>query len=194
MATPPTRPPILSISHGYEFHKILSPPLASEKLLTTVPTRKPSKEWFVSTHPDPGYHIETCVIELKEDSEIYLVSRDLWDELASESTCGPRALFTTVNRQGIIFLWPIRLPGPDGRLDAWNRSALEAAKLAEQRWIRVQANRSLGSYEVFEAKGDWGPFNWKDVPPFQDLLRIAFKDRYIQKMDHPILRRLKGEA
>src|SRR5271166_3792977 len=33
-----------------------------KKLLTTVPVRKPSKEWFVRCHPDPAYRIETCVI------------------------------------------------------------------------------------------------------------------------------------
>jgi hypothetical protein len=36
-----------------------------KKLLTTVPVRKPSKEWFVRCHPDPAYRIETFVIELK---------------------------------------------------------------------------------------------------------------------------------
>jgi hypothetical protein len=80
-----------------------------KKILTTVPVRKPSKEWFVRTHPDPTYHINSCVIELKEDSEVYLVDRPLWDMLAAEATFGPRALITTINKQGVLFLWPIRL-------------------------------------------------------------------------------------
>jgi hypothetical protein len=29
-----------------------------------------------------------------------------------------------VNRQGILFLWPVRLPTEDGRLDAWDQAAL----------------------------------------------------------------------
>jgi hypothetical protein len=37
---------------------------------TTLPVRKPSKEWFVRCHDDPAYRLETCVLELKEDSEI----------------------------------------------------------------------------------------------------------------------------
>lgn len=44
-----------------------------KKILNTLPCRKPSKEWFVQTHPDPAYRIQTCVIELREDSETYLV-------------------------------------------------------------------------------------------------------------------------
>ncbi len=101
-----------------------------KKILNTIPCRKPSKEWFVQTHPDPAYRIQTCVVELKEDSETYLVNPSLWPELASESTFSPRALITAMNRQGVLFIWPIRLPGSDGRLDEWSRSAMEAATLA----------------------------------------------------------------
>ncbi len=164
-----------------------------KKLLTTVPVRKPSKEWFVQTHPDSAYRIQTYVIELKEDSETYLVEPSLWPDLISESTFSPRALITTINRQGVVFLWPIRLPAPDGRFDDWNRSAMEAATLAASKWLRVQANMSLGAYEVYEASGGWDAATW-NVPPFQELLRIGFKDRYIDKNDHPILKRLRGEA
>ena len=164
-----------------------------KKLLTTVPVRKPSKEWFVRTHPDPQYHIQSCVIELKEDSEIYLVDPSLWPDLVSESTFGARALVTTINRQGIVFLWPIRLPGSDGRLDDWNRSALEISQIASERWVRVQSNRSLGAYEVYEAAGQWSDPEWS-LPDLGELLRIAFKDKFVQSADHPVLQRLRGEG
>ena len=164
-----------------------------KKLLTTVPVRKPSKEWFVRCHPDAAYRIETCVIELKEDSETYLVDPSLWAELAGEGTFSPRLLITTQNKQGVIFLWPVRLPRPDGRHDDWNKSALEAANHATKGWVRVQANMSLGAYEVFQATGNLGDAEWT-VPPFSELLRIAFKDRFINSHDHPVLRRLRGEA
>jgi hypothetical protein len=59
-----------------------------KKALLTVPIRKPGKEWFVRTHPE--LRIETCVIELKEERETYLVAPALRSELASESTFGPR--------------------------------------------------------------------------------------------------------
>jgi hypothetical protein len=167
--------------------------LGVKKLLTTVPVRKPSKEWFVRCHPDPAYRIETCVVELKEDNETYLVDRSLWHELAGESTFSPRLLVTTVNKQGSLFLWPIRLPGPDGRHDDWNKSALEAAGHATRSWVRVQANLGLGAYEVHLATGNLGDPEWA-VPPLNELLRTAFKDRYIASPDHPVLRRLRGEA
>ena len=164
-----------------------------KKVLNTIPVRKPSKEWFVQTHPDSTYRLQTYVVELKEDSETYLVDPPLWHELASESTFSPRALFTAMNRQGVVFLWPIRLPGADGRLDEWSRSAMQAAQHAEAKWVRVQANMSLGAYEIYEAAGQWAAPDWPDLP-LQQLLRIAFKDKYIDTLDHPILMRLRGEA
>jgi len=164
-----------------------------KKVLATVPVRKPSKEWWIKTHHDPAYRLDTCVIELKEDSELYLVDPSLWNELTGESTFGPRSLITTMNRQGVVFLWPIRLPGCDGRLDDWNRSALEAANMATSKWVRVQANMSLGAYELYEASANWTEIEWA-VPSFQELLKIAFKDRFIRAMDHPVVRRLRGEA
>ena len=165
-----------------------------KKLLNNIPVKKPSKEWFVQTHPDAEYHINTAVIELKEDNELYLVDPSLWSALAEESTFGPRALITSINRQNVLFLWPIRLPDSDGRIDDWNRSALEASQFAREKWVRVQSNRSLGCYEIFEATGSFNAPSWESVPPFSEVLRIAFKDRFIRNLEHPVLRRLRGEA
>src|SRR5262249_28734746 len=117
----------------------------------------------------------------------------LWDALAGESTFSPRLLITAVNKQGVLFLWSIRLPGPDGRHDAWSKSAMEAATLAVKGWVRVQANMSLGAYEVFEATGQLSDPEWPPAP-LNELLRIAFRDRYIDALDHPVLKRLRGEA
>ena len=167
--------------------------LGVKKHLTTLPVRKPSKEWFVRTHNDPAYRLETCVIELKEDSETYLVAPDLWDALAGEGTFSPRLLVAAINKQGTVFIWPIRLPGPDGRHDEWSKSAWEAAKIATGGWVRVQSNMNLGAYEVFEATGNLGDPEWP-VLPLSGLLRIAFKDRYIDTLDHPVLKRLRGES
>jgi hypothetical protein len=99
-----------------------------KKALLTVPVRKPGRQDFVRTHPDDSFRLETAVIELKEDRETYLIDPELWHELPGEIV--PKVLFTTINRQGVLSLWPIRLPREDGRHDEWNRSALEAADLA----------------------------------------------------------------
>jgi hypothetical protein len=171
----------------------LSATLGVKKALLSVPVRKPDRSWFVRVHPEESYRLPTAVIELKEDRETYLVAPALWPALAAEATFSPRALFTAINRQGIVFLWPVRLPGPDGRVDEWSRTALEAAQHSVQHWTRVVANMSLGGYDVLQATGQLPEPEWPDLP-YRELLRIAFKDRFISAFDHPVLRRLRGEA
>ena len=166
--------------------------LGVKRALITVPVRKPAGEWWVRTHPEVGYQLETAVIELKDDRETYLVDRSLWDGLATESTFSPRLLTTAVNRQGTLFIWPIRMPGPDGRLDNWSRSAQEAAAMARDGWVRVRSNMNLGAYEVLRTSADIPEPEWPKET-FRDLLEVAFRDRFIERPDHPVLQRLRGE-
>lgn len=166
--------------------------LGVKKALLTVPIRKPGKAEFVRVHPGADYRIETAVLELKDEREIYLVDPDLRDELATEATFGARAFFTGMTRQGVLFLWPVRLPGADGKIDEWSRSMLEAVQMATKSWVRVTSNMALGAYEVFEASASIAEPKWPDLT-FRAILKIAFKDRYIDSLDHPILQRLRGE-
>ena len=164
---------------------------ASKKALITIPVRKPGRQDFVRVHPDPDWRLQTAVLELKEERETYLVSPALRDELANEII--PKVLFTSINRQGVISLWPVRLPGEDGRHDAWNQSALEAAQEAETKWVRVAANMSLGAYDVYIADGEIADPEWPDIS-FQEVVTKAFKDRFIKELNHPVLQRLRGEV
>jgi hypothetical protein len=133
--------------------------------------------------------LETAVLELKDDRETYLVSPDMRNELPGEVT--PKVLMAAINRQGVLFLWPIRLPGEDGRHDEWNRSALEAARMASDQWIRVSANMSLGAYDTFIATGDLPEPEWPDLG-LHEILKLAFRDRYIDSAEHPVVERLRG--
>jgi hypothetical protein len=166
-----------------------------KKLIKTIPIRKPSKEWFVRTHPDESYRIQTLVLELKDsaDREIYRVARPLWEELANEPTVSPRMLVTTINKQGVLFVWPIRLPGVDGKIDTWNQSALIAAEEAKSKWVRVTGSMNLGGYEIFaESKRPVDP-TWPEIT-FAEIIRTAFQDKVIDSLEHPVLKRLRGEA
>lgn len=164
-----------------------------KKALITVPVRKPAKEWFIQVHPLEEYRIQAGVVELKEDREMYWVVPSLWPQLISEPTFGYRMLFTSMTRQGDLFIWPVRMPGADGRIDTWNESALEAAQRGQGKWIRVAANMGIGAYDVWESTAVLPPPRWPDTP-FQELLRTAFKGKLIDNLDHLALRKLRGEA
>ena len=132
------------------------------------------------------------MIVLREDrDETYLLLPDIARELPGEFL--PVVLYTAINRQGVIRLWPVRLPAPDGRVNEWHRSAAEAAILAMERWIRVKANMPLGAYDIFEASSTIPDPEWPSLS-FEDLLRIAFRDRLVDRIDHPVIKRLRGIA
>jgi hypothetical protein len=164
----------------------------AKKALTTVPVRRPAKEWFVRVHPDEAYHLPTAVLELKEAGEVYLVHQSLRSDLQDEATFVTKLLFLAVNRQHDVFFWPVRLPDPDGRVDTWSKSALEAAQMAMERWVRVTPVRSLGAYNIVYSDHAIEPV-WPELS-MGGLLRIAFKDRFIDTLEHPILRQLRGEV
>jgi hypothetical protein len=120
------------------------------------------------------------------------VSPHLRAELAAEATFRPKLLVTAMNRQGVAFLWDLNLPREDGRVDEWTRTALEAVDKATQSWVRVTPNMGLGAYDVYEASGQLGEPAWP-VLSLRELLSIAFKSRFIDNQDHPVLRKLRGE-
>ena len=159
------------------------------KVLTTIPVRRPDRQWFVRCHPSSDMRIETAVIDMKEDRETFLVAPELWNELPGEVT--PKVLVTSITKSGVLFLWPIRLPGADGRHDQWNQSALEAARMAETSWLRLAANMSLGAYETYVATGDLPDPEWPDKS-LSDILKIAFRDRYVDSPEHAVIQRLRG--
>jgi hypothetical protein len=163
-----------------------------KKAILTIPVRKPAASWFVRVHADESMRLQTALLELKEDREIFLVDPALWSDLAAETAFRPKALFVGINRQNVLFLWPISLPSSDGKQNPWHAAAFEAAKMAEQKWVRIQANMDLGAYEVFEANGDLPDPKWPELS-LADILRVAFKDKRIDSHDHPVLRRLRGE-
>ena len=161
-----------------------------KKKITFVPVRKPHRQEFVRVHPEDGYAFQAAILELKDDSEIFIVDPTLWSELDGEIV--PKILLTTINRQGVLTLWPIKLPDPDGRIDNWNHTAMKAASIAKKEWVRVAANRSLGGYEASYPTGDLPDPDWPELS-FQEIMDIAFRDRYIRDIDHPAIRRLLGQ-
>ena len=69
----------------------------------------------------------------------------------------------------------------------------EAAEIAMNKWLRIKANMSLGAYEITVAASDMADPVWPDLP-FQEIVRIAFRDRMVASLDHAVVKRLRGLA
>ena len=163
----------------------------TKKLIVSIPVHRPNKQTFVRCHPDEDYWFPAGVLEMTDDREIYIVAPSLHESLSQEIVA--KILVTSITSQGVLFLWPIRLPKADGRLDDWNRVAREAANYAINSWVRLIPNQSLGSYEIRVAEGALPEPDWPSLP-FKEILKIAFKDKLIQTHDHPVLQSLRGQV
>jgi hypothetical protein len=160
-----------------------------KKVLTAVPVRNPDRQSFIRVHPDPAYRLETAVLELKEERETYLVEPCLIPDMPGEVIA--KVLFTAVNRQGVVFLWPIRLPDAQGRRNSWSDTALQGVMAGMEKWVRIVPNMGLGGYELYIASAALPEPEWPELS-FSELLRIAFKDRFIRSLDHPVVQKLRG--
>ena len=76
---------------------------------------------------------------------------------------------------------------------AWHLSALAAASHAEVQWTRIQANMGLGAYEFRAAEGITDEPKWPKML-MNEILEIAFKNKIIDRLDHFVLKQLRGEA
>lgn len=163
-----------------------------EKILTRVPVRKPKRHEFIRVHPDAGYRadVDTIEFEIDGDKETFIVAAGAKHVVADEMR--PTRVFTAINKLGMVFLWPVKLPGADNRSRWASESALQAAEQAMSLWVKVMWNRGLGAYEYGRAVGDLGSPQWPDKS-FRDLLELGFRDRLIDRPDHPVLRELAGE-
>jgi hypothetical protein len=160
-----------------------------KKLLTTVPVGKPNPQDFVRVHPSEAYRDVFAVIELKEEREFYLLHQNVARALPGEFVLV--TLFTCINRQGVVRLSPVKHPGPDGRDNEWHRSLREAHHRAMRGWVRIKANMSLGAYEIFETAATITDPVWPEIS-FEELLRIGFRDRVVDRLDHSLINKLRG--
>jgi hypothetical protein len=177
----------------YKVAQNLAAATGVRKHLTELAVRTPDKSWWVRCHPDPKYSLSTWVLELKDEGEQYLVLPSLFPALMGEATFKPKTLYLAVTMQGKPFLWSVRRPADATKEpDRWMRAPLEAVRLAKHKWTRITWNEVTRQHDVATCESAVEP-EWPDLP-LRDLLELAFQDYIIKSLDHPVLRRLRGET
>ena len=166
------------------------PDLGVKKALVHVPVQKPNRQHYFRTRIDAEYRMPMAILELKEERETYAVVPNVAAALPGETRIVELRLCLT--RKGDLYLWPVPLPAPDGRENAWHKTARAAAELAETKWVRVVANMGAGCYDIRIADPGVPEPVWPDES-FAELLRVAFGGGFlIDSINHPVLQRLLG--
>ncbi|MCP5428627.1 MAG: hypothetical protein H6966_10220 [Chromatiaceae bacterium] len=164
--------------------------LAVNTEVTSVPVRKPGKQMWFAPHLDKKTWMNMAILKDETDGENYILAPNVRSSVPDDWSA--KVLVPCITKQGTLMLWPIRLPGSDGKLDSWNQSALQIAMNYGGRWIRVSSNRESGAYEAVTPITEYEPPVWPDDMP--GLFQKALNGVVIDSIDHPILKRLRGES
>jgi hypothetical protein len=104
----------------------------------------------------------------------------------------PTLLQLAISRNNTIFIWPLKIPQPDGgRGKRWHESAFDARAWALKGWVKVRSDRSISGYRVFQPEGIIPDPKWPDMS-FEEILEIALRGRIIKSSDHPVVRKYLG--
>lgn len=156
-----------------------------EKQITRLRVKKPHRLEWVAVHPKLEIRVMLFERSYEMDKEIFIVARPMVDTFREEGK--PCMLYPYVTQDGALRLWPVRLPDPDtGKLDSYSETAHDAATRYRGKWIRVAANRREAQYEVTLMKRKAAPPRFPDLTE-EEMLRLAFKDKVIDSLDHPAI-------
>lgn len=162
-----------------------------KKKFLSIPVRKPKKQEFVMLHPDPKFRAELALISYEaEKGEVYVVHPSVAG-VAEDSYIALVGL--AINTQGNPFLWWVKKPTDEMRNATWSSSGLEAMDEATKGWIKVKANMDIGAYDIYQPLGNLPDPEWPEDYSFNDLIKIAFKEKFINSPEHPVLKALRGE-
>jgi hypothetical protein len=166
----------------------------AEAMLASVSVRKPPAEEYVRVHPDKDKTITVALHENRDNftSEYYVVMPKMLATMMDLRGVFYAQLCVTVTRAGLTMLWPLKLP-TGGAGNPWYESALKGAELAKDNWIRIFADPSQKQYRIMKALAPFDPPAFPEKP-LNELLELAFRGKVIDAPDHPICRKLRGEA
>ena len=162
-----------------------------KKVWVHIPVGRPPKQEFIRVRAGDEWSDTLGLYEKRSEwgREIYVVLPSMYDTLTGEFSI--YKVILAVTRRDKPYVWPIKLPGPDGRHNTWHSTALEAASLAKEKWIRLQPNQDVGAYDVLVAENQTYEPQWPDLT-FLEIINIAFKGRIIRDPDHHIIQEWRG--
>jgi hypothetical protein len=172
------------------FETELGDPITETRFLD-IAANKPRD--FFRTHPDKLYRPRTEIYSHKVEGVIevshYIIAPNMRGRIEEARPC---TLVAVAYRDGTPRLWPIPMPREGERDNETWISARAAARAGLSTWVKlVWARRS---YKVREAQPGYAPDpKWADIPPFEELVRLAFGEHgIIRDENHPIYRELFG--
>jgi hypothetical protein len=152
---------------------------------------------FFRVNPDPAYQIDALVYTDKEESgiegETYFVEWKFAEEIVASEWAvffQPVRLYLAIERHSSKpYVHYVKYPRDGEKDNGWWESARTVVERAMKDWVQPY-NAGTG-YDFHPAqKAIPGP-EWPETP-FGEILRIAFKGRFIDLWDYEVMKALVG--
>jgi hypothetical protein len=170
--------------------------LVNEKTVEVhLPVRKPKPREHFRVCDDPEMSALLSVYVHKPegsmDEEIYFVMPSMETYLQEQEALRTVQVVLCRTLAGVLFLWALPVHDGIGAARSHVTSARAVAKLALTRWVRMKWRRADNAYFAKQAEDEHPPPVWPDQS-FNELLKLGFRDRIIDSLDHPVLKELRG--
>lgn len=191
-SSPPSSTPVaVSVFDDLDALRIVDPAALGGDIehLAHIAVRKPKKDEYFRTHPDPAMSLTSLVWTDPDLGDVYFVApeaRQIMTESGRVVT-----LVLCQSRLRVNFIWPVNAGGSSGGGRGWVESSHHAVHMGKNLWIKIRGDRPAGMYQVLEAADQRGEPEWPNLD-FKELLKLGFKDRLIGSADHPVVRRIQG--
>jgi hypothetical protein len=159
----------------------------------TIPEGRP-RDVFFRIDPRPEMQMPVAIFEHKPEGrlspDIYILVPDVAEQL------GRRAKHALVRvcicRPSVLRLWAVKVPSAErGRPNTFTQTAWDACAILERQWGRIDLNESGTGYDVILAETAWADPEWRDEE-LGGLIAKAFKGRFVNSMEHEIIKELRG--
>ena len=162
------------------------------KPITSLKLGKPGKFDWVRAHPSEEFRRgPVALIDGPEgDKEQYLVAASMVGKVGTVVKLVE--LSAAVTKLNTSFIWPVPLVNTaKDRENRYNVTHRDVYQLAQGQWVRMYADTAQGIYRVDTELIPSPDPVWLDLT-FNQMLQLAFGERYIADENSPRYKELKG--
>jgi hypothetical protein len=160
----------------------------------TIPEGRP-KDVFFRIDPREEMQQPVAIFEYKPEgrlsSDTHILTPDIAEQLGRRSRYA--IVRVCICRPNIARLWAVKVPDTDrGSTNSFTQTAWEAIPFLEKAWDRLDLNESGTGYDVVLPESAWPEPEWR-TDSLGSLIHKAYRGRFIDNMDHPIIKALRGQ-
>jgi hypothetical protein len=161
-------------------------------LLTRIPVYdRPDPQWYIRVRPGAEWRMEELgLIKYTRDRRLYPIAPQFSEILKPYYRRHYAFVATTITRA--IFLWVIPMQGEDGSWNTWHQSKFDCAYAAMDRWLQVLNEGTQFSPHILndpKPDPDWDAW-LHPCKTLDQVLDMAFKSTYVNKLGHPLIEAL----